>query len=741
MVSTKIRVPHGKKINYKLLKEGYKTVSDVINVVAGMETNIELGAPSTEYSVEAGVITLETTKPHPPVLKINELTLPDDTIYEGRDLILAPKGEYIIPDENRVLIEKNSGFTLMNNCNETQGIVDGFEAYSGINIDYTFPETFNTCRIILKGTSNDYDAGHNALFGENLSSTGVGFSVRNTTKCFSAYDNGWYDGKTALAKNCVYWFGIKYDGSSIKGYVLTDNEYTLDTLPEFSDWSEEWEIPNSNVLANKKFNIGYDLWLASEFWRGSIDLKGCQIEVDNEVVWKPQIADYTKYFRKYGNNLVIDENNVISGFNSTNYTRFSLWLPDDFNKFEFFMKGTYGGANSNGGSTFVTSTDKHMVYVSGNTLGAFISENVSSSYTLVKDKTYWFRVIYTTTDGYKLYAIEDNGEYALENVMAIPVDSWTFVTSSAEKFLNANTSYTFFLGRHYNPTYASQYWTGSISLNDVAIYVNDVLYWKPIEYNKYDYLVDEVFADTIDRTGKVTNFGILQNISGGVKKMIHMPYGSSLHTEFMSGDDVNTQQQVFAPLNGTHSELSIYSGQFIYWDNVSSNVYIYNGVTAKTYYKVDWVMLEAGIEITIKNKDDEVLVHKIVSQFTCKEANGIGIGNHSAPSLVRPLFGYVDLSKTYITLNDGSVHPFLKLKGLEVEGCFEDDFEDLYTTEQTVKLYSSTFDNKTNKLLLTKDIVNDNNVIYNQFVKQLKIPARDVNYIYNKTNQQWEIVS
>ncbi len=736
MVSKTVKAKVGQKINYKVIKDGFKTENGTIDVTSDMDTNVSIETPSTQYSIPDDIFSVNITQQCPPIIKIkDDFILPDDMLFEKKNLILAPKGQYIIPNENRAIVRKNSGFSLKYNCNSNQGIVDGFDANgSYIDIDYTFPSSFNSCKLIFKGTLNDVTSGHNSVFGHNHTSDLVSFLVRNTSK-FSCYNNGWTEGTTTLLVNRLYWFGIIFDGSSYKGYLLKDNNYnyTIDTLPTFDKWALQWSITaDSSMLAGKKFNIGYNIWSTSEYFKGSIDLNGCQIEVDNEIVWKPQISDYSNYFRKYGNTL-IDDNNIINGFDSNSYTRFSLYLPKNMEKFEFYIKATYQETNNSGSSIFSTTQGNNMIYISSdNHLATWIGNYNATNYQLSTGSTYWFRGIYTTSNGFELYGIEDNGQ-SLTDIMSKPLYEWNLASEVTTKFLSPDKIYTFYLGRHWNSSNSQQYLKGNLDLNNIAIFINDILYWKPIGYNRYDYFLYEVLADTIDKNGRVVNFNT--STYNGVKKYLKIPYGTLFHIEFQTGDDVKTQQQLFTSIRTTLINSYIIDGQFKYW-STDTSVPICE-VLPNTYYKLDWIAKDnTSFEIIIKNYNDEI-IHQSTQLIAYNEAEGICLGNHYNSTLPRPFFGYIDLSQTYITPTNREKMYFLKSRCEEMDGCLDKDFEDLYNEEQSVKLYNTVYVDE-NTLTITNDKINDENVLYSQYIDNITIPSREKQFTYNIDDEVWE---
>lgn len=209
--------------------------------------------------------------------------LPNYTYVNGQTSVLMPydngKVYHNVAWEQKYVYFKNYGCTISNDK-----ILSGFSTSNYAQINKTFPSTFTSFKAIFKiTTGSSLTSHHNCVFGNNGSSNNS-IIIRNTSK-FSYYTSSWVEGKTTLNTNTTYWFCVNYANNNFTGYVLADNgSYTLDTLPDLSQWSTEW-TSSTNIFKGNIFNIGYNKNSTSEFFTGSFDLNNCKIWVNNEAFW------------------------------------------------------------------------------------------------------------------------------------------------------------------------------------------------------------------------------------------------------------------------------------------------------------------------------------------------------------------------------------------------------------------------------------------------------------------------
>ena len=209
----------------------------------------------------------------------------------------APETKVFMPYDNgktyynTATLEKNaymdiSGCTITsdNQCTLTDG------ASAVFNSSKVIPATATTVKMIFKMTLT------NKSTSQVITRINTGGKTAQSYVQSSGYYKGYFDnavgGVTPLTANTTYWFGVLEDTSTIKGYLLADNgTYTLDTLPDFAQWSEEWSYNVSSNYSNKGCSIGFFKHADSQPWLGSIDLNNCKIWVDGEDFWYYNILD------------------------------------------------------------------------------------------------------------------------------------------------------------------------------------------------------------------------------------------------------------------------------------------------------------------------------------------------------------------------------------------------------------------------------------------------------------------
>ena len=104
MVKKSILAKVGDKINYKLIRDGYKTGKGNVVVTAEMDTKTTIVAdvPSTAYDSNLDY-EVDISGENPPIINIkNDITCPDDTVIsKGKYLFYDIGQEYAIEDKNK----------------------------------------------------------------------------------------------------------------------------------------------------------------------------------------------------------------------------------------------------------------------------------------------------------------------------------------------------------------------------------------------------------------------------------------------------------------------------------------------------------------------------------------------------------------------------------------------------------------------------------------------------------------
>ena len=203
------------------------------------------------------------------------------------------------------------GTNLQNN----NGIFSGFDDSNYLLMDASISNNISMADLIFKANSTSL-ATHNILLARQ-SNVEQYFGIRYTKK-FSIYNGGWTEGTNDLNINTWYWFRVIFDGTDWTGYTLEDNNYTSNTLPEISQWRQEWTTTSNGAaswIKGIRCTIGKNLLANGEYMYGSIDMKESSITIDGVKttfystftgldILDPQTQSYVQYPRNTQGDLV-----------------------------------------------------------------------------------------------------------------------------------------------------------------------------------------------------------------------------------------------------------------------------------------------------------------------------------------------------------------------------------------------------------------------------------------------------
>lgn len=180
---------------------------------------------------------------------------------------------YTVPDYT------NSGCTISDD-----NIATGFSSSNKIALNEAFPSEISTLELIIKAQFNP-SSGHSTLFGKD-GSPETTIAINNSSGFkFDLYCNSWQTTSSPnIELNKWYWFKVIWNGTNLIGYLLEDNSYNLETLPETTSWIECWKY-DTNIFLNSKFNFGHNPRTSREYCKGSIDLANTKIVVNDKVFW------------------------------------------------------------------------------------------------------------------------------------------------------------------------------------------------------------------------------------------------------------------------------------------------------------------------------------------------------------------------------------------------------------------------------------------------------------------------
>ena len=384
------------------------------------------------------------------------------------------------------------------------GLASGFSTSSGLKLPQSMPNSITDLDIIFKGNITSLSTHSVILAHSNTNEKYIG--IRKTGK-FSMYDGSWIEGITNISIGTEYWFRLIKDGNDYKGYILVDDGYTLNTLPSLSNWTQEFST-TSNIFDGYLFNIGYNYSTTDEYFKGSIDLSGCQIKIDNVVWWSPLSGN--KYivkaigygnFTKVGNPIVDIETGVALGFGDSDYLQIKPFVTNG-SPWEYYIKFTTGSSTSTQGiATCVGSSDGcSPFYIDNGNLMAFLSSNGSSwniagseiIMSISTNTTYKMKAEFTGTE-YNWYLWENN--------------SWTLkktITSS----LAIYDGLTMLLG---NNRGQNNPFGGAIDLSETYITIGGNTWWSPL--GEYLTTADGLLPDGVTDDGTAQTWNLFYNQS------------------------------------------------------------------------------------------------------------------------------------------------------------------------------------------------------------------------------------
>lgn len=421
MVSKTIKVNVGDKISYRLIKDGYKTVADSINITVDTDnTAIYNLQPSSEVYKSNLNSGLDTSGSNPPVIILNDdFILPDGSVISKDNKYLfhkknedgyrvyngdpIPLGQFTVvgqdvrlSDTQWISNQSSSSYLLIDvSENFTDDKLDTFEIImkAGVNTSYSYQP------MIL---NNDFQ-----LF--KYANSKMGLCDINGDVCNFAVSSG----------DNLWARGI-YDGTTYTAYYLKDSEYkyTVDTLPtiESGEWTIGGTSTNFRYDLTKPFRTRNNDNYPNQYWYGSIDLSNMKIIANDKVIW--QYGDFKRNYLIRGDIKI--ENGIASGFKSDSYIAttitgsYNLWSNMEIQlkmKLNAISGHFIGNKQDQRGIRISSEQNNCLCLLIGN--GSwFNTNNRHGTHQLETGKWYWVKVtIDHLTNIAKLYLSEDGINY------------------------------------------------------------------------------------------------------------------------------------------------------------------------------------------------------------------------------------------------------------------------------------------------------------------------------------------
>lgn len=284
MTSKVIQTITGNDVQYKVIKDGYKTITETIHITDDMPTRTTYDlSPSTVAHNPELDYTIDTSHEYPPVITFNKnVVTPDDKEITISKYILAPFGKDYLAMED----QQEDNFIKVGNVQVNKdGIVSEFSATNYLNVNTSSLSNADSWEMVFQiKTGTDVSTIQNFFtFGDggqgilgylyygifriyaNASSTSHTWDVASNIQIIQA------------TINTNYWFKYeKKDNQFNVYYSLNGEDFTLSSTFD--------TIPTSLTT----LHIGWrpESW-TNEYFRGSIDLSKTYIKVENEYIWQP----------------------------------------------------------------------------------------------------------------------------------------------------------------------------------------------------------------------------------------------------------------------------------------------------------------------------------------------------------------------------------------------------------------------------------------------------------------------
>lgn len=731
MVSKTIEANSGEKVTYKVIKDGYETITEEIDITADMPTknNYNL-VPSSEEYIPNFEYSVDTTEECAPIITFSEKPVtPDGTEIDKTKYIFAPAGQDYLVLSN---IEDDS-FDRVGNVKVYQnGMVDNFSTSNYL----LFPS-------IPFGT-NDYEI----VFGFEINENA------NTNQCIFYSNVDCYFNITALYSNSQYYIHSNSGNSStwnssINGVtpLQLNKKYLVKTVRisgirymYLSDddgitWTEEGSVADTNDYTRPYI---FGTAPGSNSFYGKIYLQHVSIIVNNNPVnlsWNIMPNNVNVV-----GPLVINNGITKSTFSSSCYCD---TYPKDFtrdsgtaNSWEWVFKiekyirsdnlqALYSQGRSAESSLYVDTQNK-LHAVLNNTANSTYFGSLSSDTVLEEGKSYWVKLEFTGTE-YKLLLSENGINWTLESSI---ISSTKLIYSSSDNW---------HIGWNYSSSSSYYYLLKSeLNLAESYIKVNGEFWWR----GKDNYLRN---YGTLNGSVYVNKEDLLTNFSGssylitssGVPALtsyeVVIRYKTDSYNDGrLIGNHSSNKHSLQIELNDTNS-IGIYHPSASYsWIGKDMS---YNFETNTWYWvKCTWNATDKKVITYIKTDDTDWEKIGEFEATSCGWNQNVEIGaDQGAASLSTNTF--IDLKESYIKMNDKYYwKPIEGPLGEYISGILDNNELD-EGTEKTYKLIDIQKDSRS--LILSSDRnVNIEDVKFSEYMTEITIPEHDLSE-YDPITQTW----
>lgn len=287
MTQKTIKALYKQPVNYKLTKDGYKTINGVIHAQDGMPKIVDLPVPSELYTTDLQY-NVDTEVNGAPIITTESFTLPDNEICEAKEYCYAPKGtNYNYTTKQNVRHYDN--FTVVGSPTITSaGIVSGFSVNNRlqlVNMPTYSAGTITSFEFMFKVHTPETFTPNGRLFQDFNSYDDVKLEVYSTGMAFNYGTSSTYiyTTSTPISTNTDYWIRVMYSNGTMSLDYSTDGiNYSV---------AASAEIASSNIqILSSTFDIGaryYGDQNPQCTWAGTIDLNETYIKINDSYYWMP----------------------------------------------------------------------------------------------------------------------------------------------------------------------------------------------------------------------------------------------------------------------------------------------------------------------------------------------------------------------------------------------------------------------------------------------------------------------
>ena len=251
-----------------------------------------------------------------------------------QQLLAAGTGIEIDGTNTINIIQLDKTYTEIGPINQSsEGVYFGFSNTAYVRLALGFTDDFSNGSGIFRVKTGNNLTGIQPILCDTATTQHV-IGVVNGIPTFYNIEGITQLSSTSLSTNTWYWFAITADENGDIYYsCIEDNDYTIETLPPFSQWTIYTFMLHDDfleVFANTSLQVGKDFW--NHVWLGEVDLKDSVAIVDNVPVWGyvdlgtvPAKATVDKFGLVRPDDTTITINDGIISYKNTN----GYWTKDD----------------------------------------------------------------------------------------------------------------------------------------------------------------------------------------------------------------------------------------------------------------------------------------------------------------------------------------------------------------------------------------------------------------------------